>query len=473
MRLGCASLSVFSLLVFGQCMFAVTAVAETFPYKAYIRGNDVYVRSGPGKNYYPIEKLARGVEIEVYRHDPGGWYAIRPPEGSFSWITGRQLRPLEDNLAEVIGDEVVAYVGSKFSDVHDVHQVKLERGELVEVIGEKRFVSPNDGLAETWYKIAPPRGEFRWVFGRFVVRQGIAATTATKGKSKSSGTAAEDRWQNSASARDAELAAADADNKYLIPADRTGVAPSPIVVAPDPGGRSIRIAPESLDASHSGIRLASLDEAAETTRSYSHRTATRARRASLGPMTPLDELNHDLSLMLADPPATWRFQDVRSRAQTELNGAQSALDRGKARALLRELDRYEQLQEDFVEADGLRETTDRENRLAEIAATPPTVRHASAEGTDDQSQFDGVGRLAPVVSKRIGAPRFALTNSEGEVLMFVTPAAGIDMQPLVGKVVGLTGTRGYMPELRKPHLTAVRVEQLEASALLAVKPLQY
>ena len=66
------------------------AVAQqTFPYKAYIAANDSYVRSGPGESYYPTGKLNAGAQVEVYRHDPGGWYAIRPPEGSFSWIGAR------------------------------------------------------------------------------------------------------------------------------------------------------------------------------------------------------------------------------------------------------------------------------------------------------------------------------------------------------------------------------------------------
>ena len=51
-----------------------------------ITADDVYVRSGPGENYYPTDKLKAGQEVEVYRHDPGGWYAIRPPKGSFSWV---------------------------------------------------------------------------------------------------------------------------------------------------------------------------------------------------------------------------------------------------------------------------------------------------------------------------------------------------------------------------------------------------
>ena len=65
--------------------------APAFPYKTFVAADDVYVRSGPGQNYYPTDKLKRGDEVEVYRHDPGGWCAIRPVPGSFAWVSGRFL----------------------------------------------------------------------------------------------------------------------------------------------------------------------------------------------------------------------------------------------------------------------------------------------------------------------------------------------------------------------------------------------
>ena len=57
-----------------------SGAAETeFPYKAYINGDSVHVRSGPGQNYYTVLKMKRSEPVYVYRHDPGGWCAIRPP----------------------------------------------------------------------------------------------------------------------------------------------------------------------------------------------------------------------------------------------------------------------------------------------------------------------------------------------------------------------------------------------------------
>jgi len=56
------------------CLMLISSARgdQTFPYKAYVTSGEVYVRSGPGKNYYPTSKLKIGDAVEVYRHDPGG-----------------------------------------------------------------------------------------------------------------------------------------------------------------------------------------------------------------------------------------------------------------------------------------------------------------------------------------------------------------------------------------------------------------
>ncbi len=154
----------YSLAVACLCstaLFAAPTGGEAFPYKAYVTAADVYVRSGPGRSYYPTDKLKRGEAVEVYRHDPGGWCAVRPVEGSFTWVSGRFLRPIEDDLAVVTAEGVSARVGSRFSDVRDVIQVRLNEGEVVAIVEQ-----PGEG--EIWYKIAPPAGEFRWVSAKYL-----------------------------------------------------------------------------------------------------------------------------------------------------------------------------------------------------------------------------------------------------------------------------------------------------------------
>ncbi len=148
---------------------ASTAAAEqAFPYKAYVTADDVEVRSGPGEDFYPTDKLQKGETVEVYRRDAGGWCAIRPPEGSFSWISGRVLKLQDDNLAVVKEDDVASRVGSSLSNVRDVIQVRMRKGEAVEILDSKE--TPG-GKSQVWYKIAPPSGEFRWISEKYLDKE--------------------------------------------------------------------------------------------------------------------------------------------------------------------------------------------------------------------------------------------------------------------------------------------------------------
>ena len=169
MRFYCQSLGILcAAVVIGFAAIAARAQQPEFPYTAYVSIDAAYVRSGPGKHYYPTDKLVRGNAVEVYRQDPGGWLAIRPPRGSFSWVPASQLQPTKHHLATVTGDRVASRVGSKLDESHDVVQVRLERGEEVEIISAEPITV--DGQQELWCKISPPSGEFRWIYGKFVDR---------------------------------------------------------------------------------------------------------------------------------------------------------------------------------------------------------------------------------------------------------------------------------------------------------------
>ena len=65
-------------------------------------------------------------------------------------------------------ERVAARVGSRLNNTRDVIQVRLHKGEAVEVIEPPHNGPPGDNGPSAWYKIAPPAGEFRWVPGRYV-----------------------------------------------------------------------------------------------------------------------------------------------------------------------------------------------------------------------------------------------------------------------------------------------------------------
>jgi hypothetical protein len=79
-------------------------------------------------------------------------------------------------------------------------------------------------------------------------------------------------------------------------------------------------------------------------------------------------------------------------------------------------------------------------------------------------QMETTGRLATVVARRPDAPRWALVDEQNNVLVFVTPQAGVNIAPLVGQQVTVRGARGYMPEYSRPYLVASEARTRIAAA---------
>ena len=154
------------------CTQADRAAAESSPYQARVIAGGAPVHSGPGDNFYPTDTLTQGDTVEVYREKPGGWLAIRPPAGSYSWVAERDLMVKDGGLAEVVRDDVASRIGSRLNDRHNAAQVRLKKGESVEVLGEENI------SGEKWYKIAPPAGEFRWIQAAVVERSGPIQASA-------------------------------------------------------------------------------------------------------------------------------------------------------------------------------------------------------------------------------------------------------------------------------------------------------
>src|SRR4051812_1335805 len=164
------SLKLLFGLVLALC-WAGLAAADEFPYTAYIAADDTEIVAGPGHRFYATDRLARGTTVEIYREESSGWLAIRPPDGSFSWVPAEFVEQLEDDKRGCVKQSTGAWVGTSVEHVTEHHQqVTLKAGELVQIIDEKS-VSGKDGKERTWLKIAPPAGEYRWVHLRDVVRQ--------------------------------------------------------------------------------------------------------------------------------------------------------------------------------------------------------------------------------------------------------------------------------------------------------------
>ena len=431
---------------------AAAWAAESFPYTGYINASDVYLRSGPGENYYPVSKLERGEAVEIYRHDPGGWYAIRPSQNCFSWVSAEFLEPGEGNLATVAGDRVVARVGSVFSDVRDVIQIRLDRGETVEVIEAKRF---NSGPgAQTWYKIAPPAGEFRWISGKFIDRE--LAEDKLRRPNPDNNLLVARHGQAAGADRDADDEAEDegaGDRWWENDEDRE------------------RSNDES-DAVEYPVRRAVHEKAARDDESIADNqhdplpsdedAVSKLDDLDMGSKELAAQLDLELSARVAEDPDRWRFTDLKRRAEAALARADTATDRGRIRRVLHKIDNFADLQRRYESVMNVRTQTDRNHgKLANVerSAAHFGVAHAG------QSRFDGVGRLTQVLARGPGNPQFALLDSEGQVAYYVSPSPGINLRRFLNQEVGINGTLGYLPDQRARHVTAQRVISVDSRLL--------
>jgi len=427
----------FAVLLIVTTNFPQPALGqESFPYKAFVTADDVYVRSGPGERYYPSGRLHAGAEVEVFRHDPGGWYAIRPPAGSFSWIGARYLRQGQDGLAEVIGERVAVRVGSELTDRRDVVQVRVQRGEVIEVLDRKPTGA--GGSSAVWCKVAPPSGEFRWVHGDYVAKTHTPERAVEKASPP-------------VSPVHAAKAAEPPPTKPAEPKAAPKWTPVAATATPSP--------------SDTAIAAATTPASQTETRAIASAGSDAARGASSGVSRPLtdeefqaelDDINSELSIMLAESPSRWKTEDLARRARMLEDRARTAVQQNQIRTLTGRIAQADEIKARYAAMASAAGGSPLSHRSRAAAAGGPLPTGASEE------RFDATGRLERVLPPKLGAPRYALTDERGNVLTYVNPAPGMNMQYYLGRRVGIYGVRGQLAEPNAEYVTAKHVTALDS-----------
>ncbi|MCS7303856.1 MAG: SH3 domain-containing protein [Thermoguttaceae bacterium] len=413
------------------------------------------MRSGPGVEYYPTDILQAGQIVEVYRHDPAGWCAIRPPEGSFSWVWAEQIEILPDGLGKAKQDQVPVVVGSRLTSLQDVVQVYLKQAEAVELLEEETLSQQK--IKGAWYKIAPPSGEFRWIFS-----QDISPLTEKSGS------------------------AIPQDSNSQLPSSLIGSTPASMDGLPQPAAGS-----QTGLASSGGADLST---------SYRLPTEGLPGRIVIPPNSgglssqefqqQLQQIELELANRIMPEPTRWQLQDLYTRAESLLGQAPDASSRSEARQLLARISRFLEVQQQYAQillagrSDSLKPLSSPGTPAGGAAATVvgarqdsstvagpavppastrpedrPTSGQPNLAGRPSQSteRFDAMGRLTRVVSAKPGAPTYALLDAQGEVVCYLTPAPGINLHPLEGKWIAVTGITGLMLEPRAKHVAVKQV----------------
>jgi len=485
---------------------AVAATGEQpgpFPATVRVIADHTYLRAGPGDDFYPTERLVAGTAVEVWAVDPSGYVALRPVDGSFSW-----LRACDVDAVSVIGDPptgqasgrgvgvivtdgAVSRVGSQLNELRHVAQVSLEAGERVQVIDEVRIAAGRH--AGLWVRIEPPAGEFRWAWlGDLEVPPGVvppapavAATADTSdGNTASIGEAM-------AAIKDASVAVAQAVDTQALDtqlAGKSGGPTSDTQLATDRGAPALDTQLATGMGAPSGIgaplappqQLGFMPSARRLFAGWLPRGTSVFDPAT--PVTPVavtggaavsgDELaDIDLALSLAvtGPAEAWNLAPVRERLRQAAARTATDIDRTRVEAIDARISRFETIQSRHrtlaaappPAADPSLQLGGMWSSLSAIGGRPirPGVMPggASADGKPTWTppeMTETSGRLATVVSRRPDAPRWAVVDQSNNVIAFITPQAGVNLAPMVGQDVAVRGARGYMPEYKRPYVVA-------------------
>lgn len=497
---------------------------ESFPYTAIIQSQEAVAHAGPGDDFYATDRLKNGDTVHVYRHDRDGWCAIRPLASSFSWVAAEHLE-ITDNplLARIINVPVKTRVGSNVSDQHDVEYISLRQGEVVELVGSQMMSGSTDSATSRWFKIAPPSGEFRWVHSQHLQPTKQATTSSTDSTIQSKIVPSDIKTYDlspsdtpdmldTATIDDAEPIATDTNSTRTRDAvsDTGFIESTPIeqVSYESPAGTAI----ESESGALAEAELESAPEP-ELEPELPFESTTHVNpvtwEAIGSPTDPLaapeprsfvdqyNALNVMLSRAILGDIETWKLDKLRNQTEMLTKVSETIDEQQLAQGLADKVLEFQSLQdrsnelasETAVQTVSASSSASRPLPLPEIhsPAAIPKAKVASAEsatfempqrviqptrhGIDtselkktealDNSMFDASGTLVDVKSRRPGVPRYAITNSNGEVVKFLSTRDGSNLSKFINKEVGVLGQLGYIRSLNKSHVVADRVVLLQ------------
>jgi hypothetical protein len=175
-------------------------------------------------------------------------------------------------------------------------------------------------------------------------------------------------------------------------------------------------------------------------------TEPASRTSANTPAGELTQLELELSLMVAQDKSSWDLAAIRSRVQRLVDHGATPAQRGEARLLLDKIAQFE----DAFDVSG----------QGPLGASTETAT-SDAGNSAYAPHYDAKGWLKPVVSRSKPAAPYAIVDQAGKPLAFVTPSPGLNIARYANKEVGLFGKRGYIEELKTPHVMAERVIDLQ------------
>ena len=484
-----------------------------FPYRATVVSDGAVVRSGPGETHYGTDRLAPGTKIEVHRHDPGGWMAIRPPEGSFCLVQREEVELDKNGRAEVLQDDTLAWVGTRLNPVQKpLFQVKLRAGESLQVLGvvdREKFELLED--QPDWVQVEPPRGEFRWIATADIkadTDQGVGqpgdetsdplkiVSQQQAGPPQNSGPRPFESWgpkQTSAPAVMSEWAQqskssnagtqpptiansnaaasgwkpaskaitnfVDEPSKFIADAsfEKNNVAPVTKFAQPDSLNTGVNSRSEIFDAGSSGALNAYPVSQVSAGGSAALLTPTFGNPA-------LQSLEMRLTQEMLKPPAAWNLiplaaesEQLRVRVTTQQEVDQLGL-------LIEKIRKCREIQAGYrATGDGGPVDLQTMRNRGFVAAAPRASVVTPQPSGELLYNYDAHGYLNQLVrGGGNGQATYVLQDETGVVTHHVAAPPGVNLRPYLNQRVGIIGNRGFHQQLQLNHVTAERVIALDS-----------
>ena len=393
--------------------FAPFAAAE--PYAAVITADGVPVRSGPGVEFYPTLQLHTGDKVEVF-YEQDEWCAIRPPIGSFSWISAKFVQFGSSNIGTVLADGLASRIGSNDSDDCETVQVTLKKGESVFIL--ERRETPENADSPLWLKIAPPSGEFRWIH-RSALHSSIQQV------------------------------------RHDAAATETGITAPPAL--------------PKIASAHPAVSMMRGTASTSTVDPFQRAFNELQREAYVVMTRPADD---EVFAVLVQ-----RAEELHQIAPTDhdLEKTYHLLESlQRTRAVRREL----ALRRPATARANQNPFTPNQ-RLAANSGTPapqqsviPAVTPAYAPTSAQSSSlplragvniggYDIVGRLGEFYPLPSGHPPYAVVDEKGQPICMISPSANLDLSSYIGQFVGINGVLGEYRQQGEPparHITARNIQ---------------
>ncbi len=146
---------------------AATPASAVQPFVAEVAHTRVYVRSGPGVNYYELGQLTRGDTVQVVG-TKNGWYTIDPPAGVYCYVA--------KDLVEVDSTGQTGTIKGEFVNIRAASALHPASDYVVLSIAKKGTQVAIEGSADKYYKITPPEDVHVYISAQFA-KPAAAGTT--------------------------------------------------------------------------------------------------------------------------------------------------------------------------------------------------------------------------------------------------------------------------------------------------------